>query len=323
MAEQQQQHWSDAWVDFVAGWCSGAAAVIALQPVDTILTRWQAGVLITATPTGQHIVAGEARALTTALGLKALWRGASPMITAVPFQNALLMGGYGVGQGWYEKGSPEATSSKRWKAIFIGGCAGGVLQSFLMSPVELIKVNQQCRAAAVTAASKEVFSQLLRGSPLAWRGLGATLLRDGIPHGVWFVSYEACKQYGLAYYKRQKVDATGTSTSDLLMAALTDPIDSDDDDDMPVAVPLLSGAVAATVAWGVGYPADLIKTRLQYDKTGKQGIFSTARVLVQEANGNVVSGLYRGFGMKLVRSVPASMIGFGVYEFVKQHIQKL
>ena len=26
----------EAWVDFIAGWCSGAAAVIACQPVDTV-----------------------------------------------------------------------------------------------------------------------------------------------------------------------------------------------------------------------------------------------------------------------------------------------
>jgi hypothetical protein len=31
-------------------------------------------------------------------------------------------------------------------------------------------------------------------------------------------------------------------------------------------------------------------------------------------------GLYRGFGLKLVRSVPASMIGFVVYEQVAKHI---
>eukprot|EP00977_Amphora_coffeiformis_P027118 scaffold33831_cov69-Amphora_coffeaeformis.AAC.1 len=57
---------SDAWIDFVAGWCSGAAAVICLQPVDTVLTRWQAGLIATtttgggattATVTTSHVVA--------------------------------------------------------------------------------------------------------------------------------------------------------------------------------------------------------------------------------------------------------------------------
>jgi solute carrier family 25 carnitine/acylcarnitine transporter 20/29 len=46
------------------------------------------------------------------------------------------------------------------------------------------------------------------------------------------------------------------------------------------------------------------------------GIYRTAVELVQEANGHVIQGLYRGFGLKLLRSVPASMIGFTTYELV-------
>ena len=40
-------------VDLVAGWSSGAAAVLVCQPVDTILTRWQA-----ATPAVTAAVSG-------------------------------------------------------------------------------------------------------------------------------------------------------------------------------------------------------------------------------------------------------------------------
>jgi hypothetical protein len=43
--------------------------------------------------------------------------------------------------------------------------------------------------------------------------------------------------------------------------------------------------------------------------------------LVQEANGRVFAGLYRGFGLKLMRAVPASMIGFTTYEFVATQIR--
>jgi solute carrier family 25 carnitine/acylcarnitine transporter 20/29 len=54
----------------------------------------------------------------------------------------------------------------------------------------------------------------------------------------------------------------------------------------------------------------LIKTRIQAGGTG--GIWETAQVLRSEPG-----GLYRGFSLKLVRAVPASMIGFFMYEFVK------
>lgn len=75
----------------------------------------------------------------------------------------------------------------------------------------------------------------------------------------------------------------------------------------------------------MGYPFDIIKTRIQAqamitDTTTNskmnKGIYQTGVELVQEANGHVIKGLYRGFGLKLLRSVPASMIGFTTYEFV-------
>jgi solute carrier family 25 carnitine/acylcarnitine transporter 20/29 len=289
---------SDAWIDFAAGWCSGGAAVLACQPFDTVLTRWQAGIV-------QVQAAGalgrDARALTQTAGWTALWRGASPMIGAVPLQNALLMGGYGVGQQYAEHYQPD------WRktAIFVGGCTGGLLQSFLMSPVELVKVAQQCAGQSLTTASRHVTTTS------AWRGLGATLVRDGIPHGVWFVAYEECKDLMLASWKVSPAD----DYDDTAAAPL------------PVVVPLVSGAVAATTAWAVGYPADVIKTRIQAaaslstsSSSAPLGIFETARLLIAEANGNVWKGLYRGFGLKLVRSVPASMIGFTVYEWVKGQV---
>jgi solute carrier family 25 carnitine/acylcarnitine transporter 20/29 len=236
------------------------------------LTRWQAGL----------VEATSARSMAETFGFKALWRGASPMMSAVPLQNAILMGGYGIGQNYAE------AKNDRLVAIFVGGCVGGALQSFLMSPVELVKVSQQCNLQAnALATGKDVMREIF--TPNSWRGLNATLLRDGVPHGVWFLSYEIMKEN--------------------LGAKLGE--DS-------VAVPLISGAGAATVAWAVGYPADLIKTRQQAGS--KHGILRLAQELVAEANGSIIQGLYRGFGLKLVRTVPGSMIGFSVYEWVKKQL---
>lgn len=155
-----------------------------------------------------------------------------------------------------------------------------------MSPVELIKVSQQVINKPLSKATATVVSSL--HTPSAWKGLGATLLRDGIPHGVWFVTYEYCKT------ELSKMDNSGRTTT------------------KDVAIPMLSGALAATTAWIVGYPADLIKTRIQAG-TGN-GVISTAKELVKEANGRVIYGLYKGFGLKLLRSIPASAIGFLTYE---------
>jgi hypothetical protein len=196
-------------------------------------------------------------------------------------------------------------------------CAiAGILQSFLMSPVELIKVSLQCWTTTTTA-SDNTTQTLIRHTrewypQLAMRGLTATLLRDGIPHGVWFVAYDVCKT---TLHNPETTTTTSTHDNDASTTTTAAAV--------PVSVSLVSGAVAATVAWLVGYPADLIKTRIQAQTSSlpssasSLGILATARLLIAEAQGNVLAGLYRGLGLKLVRAIPSSMIGFTVYEHVK------
>ena len=124
------------------------------------------------------------------------------------------------------------------------------------------------------------------------------MLRDGIPHGVWFVSYEYAKNE-LNHYR---INSNGGNS-----------ITSDE-----ITSPMLAGAFAATTAWAVGYPFDLIKTRIQAG-SGK-GIAATARDLINESEGRVVYGLYKGFTLKLLRAIPASAIGFLAYETAAKHL---
>lgn len=283
----------EAWVDFVSGWISGGVSVLLCQPIDTVLTRMQANVgiqtvgvdKITSRPGAVSM--NIFRGMVSNFGVASLWRGSSAMIGAVPFQNALLMTGYGAGKRWSES-SESSSNNDVLMGVFVGGCVGGVLQSFVMSPVELVKVTQQVVGESVTSATTTVCRGLF-SSTGAWKGLGATLLRDGIPHGVWFASYEYAKTE-LTDYRSTSDDASQTSEDD-------------------IAIPMLAGAFAASTAWAVGYPFDLIKTRIQAG-SGK-GILATAKDIVNESGGR---GLYEGFTLKLFRAIPASAIGFLTYE---------
>jgi len=267
------------------------------------------------------------------------------MIGAVPVQNAVLMTGYGYGKRWTENNNSTSSNSNDRNnvllGVFIGGTIGGILQSFIMSPIELIKVSQQVIGKSVSEATTSVLSGLLPGtttattsitssgnatnvkkSSYAWRGLGATLLRDGIPHGVWFVSYEFAK---VELTKMRSGGGGGGTNTTVVMGEHDESLSTATAADMTeedIAIPMLSGAFAATAAWGVGYPFDLIKTRIQAGKS--TGIIRTARDIMKESSSSSSSadggrragfhGLYRGFGLKLLRSIPASAIGFLVYE---------
>ena len=95
-------------VDAVSGFIAGAACTLVFQPLDTILVRQQ----YTSTSTMESAVAVLKRG-----GNLALWRGATPLIALVPFQNALLMVGYGAGERWGKRHATEASSTP----IFVGG----------------------------------------------------------------------------------------------------------------------------------------------------------------------------------------------------------
>ena len=156
-----------------------------------------------------------------------------------------------------------------------------------------MKVTQQVVGQSVTSATTEVCRGIFSSS--SWKGLGATLLRDGLPHGVWFASYE-CAKTELTDYRSRTGNITTTTADD-------------------IATPMLAGAFAATTAWVVGYPFDLIKTRIQAGGSSI-GIYATAKLLIDESGGRVIHGLYKGLTLKLLRAVPASAIGFLTYETV-------
>ncbi|CAM9337116.1 unnamed protein product, partial [Phaeothamnion confervicola] len=134
-----------------------------------------------------------------------------------------------------------------------------------------------------------------------FKGLGATFGRDVIPHGVWFASWEASKRQFAAW--------EGVSEAHISAAAH-----------------LASGAVAATVAWLVGYPFDVIKTRMQAHGGGSGGdaaefsLSMTGMARRMQAREGVAV-FYRGLGLKLARAIPQSAVGFYLYETVAKFLR--
>jgi solute carrier family 25 carnitine/acylcarnitine transporter 20/29 len=138
-----------AWVDFVSGWVSGGVSILACQPIDTVLTRMQAkasiqqsaiGLEKVATPRSGTVSVNIVRGLVSNFGITSLWRGSSAMIGAVPIQNALLMTGYGYGKRFSESDGSNDGKHSVLTGVFVGGCTGGVFQSFVMSPVRIFSL---------------------------------------------------------------------------------------------------------------------------------------------------------------------------------------
>jgi|EP00900_Chrysochromulina_parva_P012952 solute carrier family 25 carnitine/acylcarnitine transporter 20/29 len=280
---------------FVAGWVSGVVGLAVTQPIDFLLTKLQSG--------------ATAQVNKPPNGLLSMWRGSALMFATVPLNNAMLMYGYGAG-----KRVGDAYGGESILPVFIGGCTGGFMQSFLQSPVELLKVRLQLAMGKEVPTVSTLTRELLRPSPrgaaavapplppLLHKGLYATLLRDVVPHGVWFAAYE----YSKKHFERRASEAAG-----LPVGATPPPLST--------VAQLSSGAFAAIAAWVVGYPADVIKTRCQMEG-GQASVAEAARAIHAEGG---LRAFYNGLGLKLLRAVPMSAVGFFAYEYAMGVLGKL
>ena len=147
----------DTCIDTIAGAVAGGVSVVVSQPVDMVLTRFQ------------HATCGTspsslARGLWAEGGLRTFWRGAGPLVWCVPMQNAMLFAGYGAGERWGGAGgrAPGGGGGVPPTAplVVVGGCVGGLLQSFVVSPVEMIKIHMQFSGVHSVGLSGAVMKQI-------------------------------------------------------------------------------------------------------------------------------------------------------------------
>ncbi|KAH3671285.1 hypothetical protein OGAPHI_000508 [Ogataea philodendri] len=174
------------------------------------------------------------------------------------------------------------------------GCASGMVTSFILTPVELVKCqlqvdNLKSQKTARTPLG-HVISQIrtqygLRGF---WKGQSSTLVREAGGTAAWF----GCYEYTLECFRGDKGPDYNYKTHELLIA----------------------GAMA-----GVGYnaslfPADTVKNVLQTSEHHKS--VSSAIKAVHSARG--LRGFYSGLGITLVKTIPASAAMFYSYEHLKR-----
>jgi len=332
---QQQERAREFFVDAIAGWVAGASSTVCVQPVDTILTRVQsasipsfAAAAANTTTTSSSSLERGGRAVSVATntrnvlqsvfrdgGYKAFFRGLPAATMVIPLQNMMLFVGYGVGERWsktsMEKNNENKNNNNKNRTydglmpVFVGGVCGGIVQSFVVAPFELLKVNQQVRGGSAKAVAERLLTRNSttrnHAASVAFRGLGSTLLRDGVPHGVWFASYE--------YFKRKCLERhRGEDQRQLTREEGEE--EGGEEKKLSSIEAMSCGASAGAVAWAVGYPFDTIKTHIQANSS------SAYKPNIWEAFSHLrrTNTLYKGFGLKLLRAVPASATCFVSYE---------
>lgn len=170
--------------------------------------------------------------------------------------------------------------------LLMAACTAGLVASFVVSPVERVKVMMQAKGKGAYANEFECIRAIVamegwRG--LLHRGLLITIAREVPSDAVYFALYGYLIQSNL-------VDHFGASA------------------------PLVFGAMAGCASWCPVYPIDSVKTIVQ----NTEGASSTCswKVAADIYRKGGLIAFYDGFPAKLIRAAVFHSMTFFVYELV-------
>ena len=190
--------------------------------------------------------------------------------------------------------------------LAISGTLAGLLSSFVVSPVELVKIRMQaqdklssnkkdddaCASSLVYDNELDCARWIVKNE--GWRGLfchglGITILREIPSFAFYFVAY------GLL---------VRSSMADLLGGH---------------AAPLVFGAMAGWAMWIPTYPIDIVKTIVQVqttEKGKKKELLNSRQITAKLYRSGGVMAFFDGLEPKLARAAVKHAVTFWVYEII-------
>lgn len=304
--------------DLIAGTIGGVMGIAVGQPADTIKVRLQ-----TQGATSSQCVAGSSGAAAKVYkgsldcagsilrheGPQAFFKGIlAPIVANAPI-NATIFVVYGQAlrglREWKQKREPvrlrNRTLCRNHEAVlgpqyhFMAGSLGGLCQTIFATPNELLKIKEQV-VRGKSQSTVQVAAGLVRRHGVVrglFQGWTLTALRDVPAFGVYFASYELCKQSMMA----RSYDSVVSS--------------------------FCAGGTAGMLSFLLLHPVDVLKSCRQMQAADaardSTSIVSLARVGMQQSG---PSFFLRGLGPSVLRAAPVSAVIFVVYEQVLDFLQQ-
>ena len=282
--------------DLLAGSFGGLLQVFVGQPFDTAKVRMQTN------PGGAGML-HVAREILRNEGLHGFYKGTlSPLMgisatVSVQFgTNELMkriMTSININS---QRPDPETLSLPQ---LALCGHVSGLANAFVGAPVEHIRIRMQMQRDKVGAytGSIDAYRKIYReyGIRGVYKGMGATLARDGVALCVYFTSYEV--------YLRALLPANADRTQ------------------MSMAYPLLAGGVSGLTTWICALPFDVVKTRVQTDHFVGGQHSSFGRVVRSILREEGLRSFTLGIGPCLMRAVAVNAATFGGFELMKRMLE--
>ncbi|KAL0267337.1 UNVERIFIED_CONTAM: hypothetical protein PYX00_009631 [Menopon gallinae] len=252
----------------------GCAGIIVGHPLDTVKVRLQTQ------DNRKPIYRGTLHCFMSVIrneSVVGLYKGLSSPMVGVAAINAIVFGMY----GYIQRRMSDPTSLS---SIFIAGAAAGVVQSFICSPMELVKSHLQIHTDRALQSPVKCLSRIYKkdGYRGVFKGLNITIVREGIGFGVYFAVYE-----WMTRGDKEKV-------STFLM--------------------LMAGGTSGALSWLSVYPLDVVKSRIQVD--GKKLYKNSFDCFFKTARQEGVVCLFRGLSPTLVRAFPTNATTWTVLTWI-------
>jgi hypothetical protein len=173
--------------------------------------------------------------------------------------------------------------------LLTAACTAGFVTSFVVAPIERIKVMMQASSAYRNEwHCLTVILETEGWQGLFSRGLGPTLAREIPSYGLYFWTY-------------------GWLTSGSML-------------DLGALSPLVFGAMAGMAAWIPVYPIDVVKTRIQ-NTAGVRGEQESAWQVMRQVYAEAgVGAFFDGLTPKLLRAAVNHATTFTIYDLIMQRI---
>lgn len=211
-----------------------------------------------------------------------LFRGMSPPLAMTGVMNASLFGFNGISKRFVASMTRKDLRELNLAEIVMAAEFCVPFYAAVVTPVERLKV------VLITDRSDSMSSFIRRvGVGGLWRGYSVIVLMRCLGLPAYLGSYELCKT------NMSKLSSSPSSN---------------------VLSFMLSGALAGFAFWGITFPVDFLKTRVQAAGSQASPIDIVSDVYWKEGG---IRGFYRGVGPCLARAGPANALCFATVEITK------
>lgn len=279
--------------DLISGGIGGMAGVLAGAPLDTIRIRQQQAV------SGRVSAPALLRSTLINEGFPALFRGMSYPLCTAALQNAVCFHSYGSATRHIM--APHANLAQcavpSLSQVFWAGCFAGLVQTFVVTPIDLLKIRLQLQTAVPGSPAYRGPLRTLQSTLQTdgfcglYRGAVITAIRDVPSHGVYFAAFEGAREW-LTPGSREQRGSSRQSAAAIWAA----------------------GGIAGAVSWVSVYPFDVIKSRLQATSAAASPWRGWVDCAMQAVQNEGVGVFFRGLNATLCRAFLVNGAIFTAFE---------